>query len=210
MLRLDTEIAKHSLQLEKIKGAEMKYCNIIIVFFIVTFNAYSQEYDADSLGYENNLHLRNYLRLGIGKLNNYFNVGGGIFFPVSEKLLVGLRTNGNIELELFKNPAESLWDLDASFRYVPFVWTKGVIFIGAGVGYATGQKRGRLIENHFLVAGEYETVKYNSVSALTELELGFFLTKGLGIFISGYSTLTSEKNIFGIQVGLSLYRLSNQ
>jgi hypothetical protein len=196
--------------LEKIKGIEMKYSNIIIVFFIVTFNVYSQEYEADSVGAESELHLKNYLRLGIGKLNNYFNVGGGIFFPVSEKSLVGLRVNNNIELELIKHPEESLWNIDASFRYVPFVWTKGVIFIGVGVGYASGQKRGEFIENHFPLSLEYETIKYNSISALTEIELGFFLTKGLGIFISGYSTFTSEKNVFGIQVGLSLYRLSAQ
>ncbi|MBK7379233.1 MAG: hypothetical protein IPJ03_09525 [Ignavibacteriales bacterium] len=186
----------------------MKYFNIIIVFFIITFNVYSQDYETDSLGTESNLHLRNYLRLGLGILNNYFNVGGGIFFHVSEKSLVGLRVNNNIELEVIKHPEESLLNIDASFRYVPFVWEKGVIFIGVGVGYASGQKRGEFIENHFPLSLEYETVKYNSISALTEIELGFFLTKGLGIFISGYSTFTTEKNVYGIQFGLSLYRLS--
>lgn len=202
------EIAKLLLQLEKIREIKMKYFKIIIVFFIITFNLYSQDYQADSLDTESDLHLRNYLRLGIGRLNNYFNVGGGIFFPVSEKFLAGLRANGNIELELFRHPEENLWDIDASVRYTPFVWTKAVIFIGVGVGYAAGQKRGQLIESHFFVAEEYETINYNSISALTEIELGFFLTKGFGIFISGYSTFTTEKNVYGIQFGLSLYRLS--
>jgi len=188
----------------------MIHSKVLLIFLLLASNSYSQTSKQDSLKNNKELHLENYLRLGIGATHNFFDIGGGIFFPVSEKFLIGLRINGNTEIKIFKIPSETLWNIDASLRYVPFVWKKGMISVGAGLGYAGGKKRGKFIARRLFVTEEFEEIKFNSISSLTEIEIGFFPLKNIGLFISGFYNYTSERAVLGYQIGISIYRLNSR
>jgi len=156
-------------------------------------------------------HLKSYIRFGIGRLNNYVSIGGGLFLPLTEKFIIGTRVNVNSEIDMFKVPNEGLLDIDLSVRYVPFLLDRVVIMGGIGIGYANIKKRGKFIQRQlFGLIEEYELKKYKSLSLLTEIEIGFFLTRFLGISVATYSILTSHKNVYAFQLGLFLYGLSAQ
>lgn len=187
----------------------MNFSKVLLVFFLLGCNTFSQTTNPDSLNKDKELYLKNYIRFGVGVTHNFFDIGGGIFFPVSEKFLIGLRVNGNTEIKLFTIPNETLWNINASLKYVPFVWKIGMISVGAGLGYAGGKKRGAFIARQVFVTEEFEETKFNSISTLAEIELGLFPSKNIGFFISGFYNYTTERTIFGYQLGISIYRLNN-
>lgn len=185
----------------------MDILKLYLLFFYFSFNIYSQNIGVK----EHEQYLNSYIKFGIGKQNNYLNIGGGLFFPLTEKFMAGFRANVNSEIDMFKVPNEGLLDIDLSVRYVPKLWNKVVIMTGVGVGYAKIKKRGKFIQRQLIgLVEEYELEKHKSLSVLAEIEIGLFLTKFLGVSASTYSVITSHKNIYTYQVGLFLYRLSNQ
>lgn len=183
----------------------MNYIKTLFLFLFVCINVYPQDFEDK----EQEQYLKSYIKFGFGKMNDYINFGGGLFFTVSPKILLGARANVNSEVIIFKTPAESLFDLNLSIRYVPLIWNNLVLQAGAGIGYAGGVKRGALLSKPLLITEEYEKDSFGSVSALAEIEAGFFITKFLGVSAAAYSVFTSKKNIYTYQVGLFIYGLNN-
>jgi hypothetical protein len=155
-------------------------------------------------------YMKSYIRFGLGALRDNVNFGGGLFFPISRKSMLGVRGNFNSEILVFKHPSENLFDLDLSLRYVPVINNSFVIMGGCGLGYAIVEKRGELLNNKNFLVEEYSKEKFRTLSGIVEIEIGYFLTKSLGISLSGYSVLTSEKSIVAYQVSLFLYRFNTK
>lgn len=184
----------------------MKSLTGLLLLLCVNFNVYSQEITDK----EKEPFLKSYIKFGYGRTSNYINVGGGMFFPLSEKFMLGIRSNVNAEIDLFKTPNESLFDIGLSVRYIPILKNNFVTMAGVGVGYANFKQRGKFIKRQFIgFVEEYESEKHNSVSATAEIEAGFFLTKFFGISAATYSVFTSKKNIYTYQVGLFFYGLNS-
>jgi hypothetical protein len=154
------------------------------------------------------LYFKSFVRLGLGKNDDNINLGGGLFFPFSKKFMLGIRSNLNTELKIFKIPSENLFDIELTTRFVPVIWKNIVVLTGGGIGVAAGKQRGALLNTRLFVE-EYEEIKFNSVSFLAEIEIGYFITKFIGISISGYSLITDKKNITTYQIGLFFYGLNN-
>ncbi len=184
----------------------MYYSKLLFLFLVINLNCLSAQVQIQN---NENQYMKNYIRFGFGRLGDYINFGGGLFFPVSERFMLGARGNVNSEIEILKTPSENLLDISLSVRYIPLIWNNFVSIVGCGVGYARGEKRGELIRRPVLIGEEYEKEKFNSVTFLAELEVGYFITKFLGISISGYSVLSSKKNIVAYQVSLFLYGLNS-
>lgn len=184
----------------------MNFKRICLLFLFFSFNIHSMDIDDKT----QERHLKSYIKFGIGRLDNYLNIGGGLFFPLNEKFMIGLRTNVNSEIDMFKVPNEGLLDINLSVRYVPYLWNRAVIMAGLGIGYADIKKRGNFIQKQLIgLVEEYELEKINSLSLLGEVEVGVFVTKYLGVYAAAYSVLTNYKNIYTFQIGLFIYGLSN-
>jgi hypothetical protein len=185
----------------------MKFIKILtFTFLLIIFN---NEIELKAQTEAETLYLKSFVKFGLGKMDNHVNLGGGLFFPVSNKFLVGVRSNMNTELEMFKFPPEHLFNLDLNIRYVPIISEYFVILTGGGLGFASGSLRGKFIKTRMLFIGEYEEIKFKSLSGSAEIEIGFLVTKFFGISISGYSVITSKKNITTYQVSLFFYGLKN-
>ncbi len=185
----------------------MNYIKMLFLFLFVYINVYPQDFEDK----EQEKYLRTFIKFGVGRTSNYVNVGGGLFFSISEKFMLGTRVNINTELDIFfKTPTESLLDIDLSLRYVPSIWNNFVTMAGVGIGYSNFKKRGKFIKRQLIgLVEEYELESHKSVSALAEIEAGFFITKFLGVSAAAYSVFTSKKNINTYQVGLFFYGLNN-
>ncbi|MCS7053505.1 MAG: hypothetical protein NZM09_07190 [Ignavibacterium sp.] len=185
----------------------MYFKKIFFLTLLISFTGFCQEQNSNT-GSNKKPYLTNYLMFGFGRLDDYINFGGGLFFPLSEKFMIGIRGNVNTEIVLFKTPSESILDINLSVRYVPVIWNNFVVIAGVGIGCAAGVKRGNLISRPLLIAEEYEKIKFNSLSSLVELEAGYFLTKFVGFSIAGYSVITSRKTIATYQISLFFYGLT--
>lgn len=187
----------------------MSSIKLLIVFLFITSLSFAQIENDTSVDDSEELYLKYFHKFGFGKLNDQINFGAGMFFQISEKFLVGIRGNVNSEIEIFINPSETQLDIELSLKYVPIIWNDFITTTGIGVGYASGKMRGKLIGRPVLIAEEYEELKYNSLSTLLEIEIGYFLTSFLGVSVSGYSVFTSQKNIYSYQIGLFLSGFSD-
>lgn len=184
----------------------MNYIKTLSLFLFVCINVYPQDFEDK----EQEQYLKSYIKFGYGRTSNYINVGGGIFFPLSEKFMLGIRSNVNAEIDLFKTPNESLFDIGLSVRYIPLLKNNFVTMAGVGVGYANFKKRGKFIKRQLIgLVEEYELERHKSVSAIAEIEAGFFLTKFFGISAAAYSVFTSKNNIYTYQVGLYFHGFNN-
>ena len=182
----------------------MKTLKLFILAFIFNSLCIAQIYGDNN---PEEKTLRMFIKLGMGKSNDYLNFGGGVFFPIADKFMLGLRGNINTEVDIFKTPSEHLADLELTGRYIPIIWKNIIVMAGAGVGFAGGKKRGDLISRPVFVAESYEENKFTSASFLLDAEIGYFLTKFLGVSIAGYSVFTNNKNITTYQIGVFLYGL---
>ncbi len=185
----------------------MNYIKMLFLFLFVCINVYPQDFEDK----EQEKYLRTFIKFGVGKTSNYVNVGGGLFFPISEKFMIGTRVNINTELDIFfKTPTESLLDINLSLRYVPLIWNNFVTMAGVGIGYANFKTRGKFIKRYLLgFVEEYELETHKSFSALAEIEVGFFINTFIGVSAAAYSIFTNKNNINTYQFGLFIYGLKN-
>jgi hypothetical protein len=151
--------------------------------------------------------VNNYFSVGLGAADHYFNFGGGLFYSVGDRILLGVRGNGNIETTLFISPGENFRDVEATARYVPFIWNRMMISVGCGIGYGFGQKRGNVVTGQTFLVPEYEKETYSSITGLFEADMSLFLSKSIGISVSSYSLITNDKTYFRFQIGLFLCKI---
>lgn len=185
----------------------MKLKLLIIFIAIVTINLYPQPDEfknSDSTGYKK--VLRSYLTAGIGRTTNHLNIGAGLFFPIGENILIGPRANADFEVEIFKTPADNLWNINLQARYIPFISERFIAAFGAGVGYNQSTKRGQFTGKKFLIE-EYEKKQSSSVSGMLEIETSILISNSFGINISGYSLFANNKPLMRYQIGLFLCKI---
>src|SRR5690554_94063 len=159
----------------------MNNLKILLLFLFISLNVYSQEITDK----EQERYLKTFIKFGVGRTSNYLNLGGGLFFPISEKFMLGTRLNVNTEIDFFKTPNEALFDIDLSARYIPLIRNNFVAMADVGIGYANFKKRGKFIQRQLIgLVEEYELENHKSVSAIAEIEVGFFITKFLGVSVA--------------------------
>ncbi|MGD8305969.1 MAG: hypothetical protein PVF17_04890 [Ignavibacteria bacterium] len=154
--------------------------------------------------------LRSYITIGYGReiQNDYWAAGVGWFLPLGENILMGIRANANFELNLFKlkTPSESIWDVDLTIKYIPFISERFFFSIGAGAGFSKATKRGKFIQQNLLVT-EHEKVISLSVSLLGEIEANLLITENIGINVISYALFADNRTFITYQIGIFLCKI---
>ena len=149
---------------------------------------------------------RSWFQLGVGgKKPYYLFLGGNLFFRVTDKIAVGLRSGSAIEIrDPFTNPWESFWDITPAVAYTPLVGSAGMISGFVGVGLVGGVRRGQFLRREGFVVEQYEEIHFRRLSMAFELHGVVFIprTRGLGLAASIFTNVNSERPFIGYHIGI--------
>lgn len=187
----------------------MNYKLILTFVVILTFYLYPQKdltNDSKSNDEKERI-LRSYLTGGVGLTGNHQNFGAGLFFPLGKNILIGPRVNADFEIDVFsKSPAENIWNINLTIKYIPLISKRFIFYAGIGAGYSMATKRGEFIRN-ILITAEYEKVYSSSISLLGEIEAGFLITDNIGVNLIGYTLYADNKTFLKYQLGIFLCKI---
>jgi hypothetical protein len=172
---------------------------LAVFWFLMTTSVLAQ----DSSTTQGDLSIpKSWLRVGAGGTRELFLIGGGVFFRLDGPMAVGIRGGMALEIELFRQPSEALWEITPSLAYVPFTSSVGMIALVVGAGMAGGTVRGEFIERRGLFVEEYERRMFRSISFTVEVQAAFFVIRGLGLSGAIFTNVNGERNLTGYHIGL--------
>lgn len=145
---------------------------------------------------------RSWFRLGVGGTRTYMFIGGGVFFRLSDPLAIGVRGGVAMELSVFRQPAEGLWEATPTLAYVPFVGSAGMVSVLVGTGLTGGTRRGEFVGRIVLAGEEYKKVTFRTLCVTAEVHAAFFISRSLGLSVAVLGNVNGERSFAGYQIGL--------
>lgn len=181
------------------------YTSVLLISLLLAITTVKGQ--EDSLVFVENVIPKSWFELGIGAKKFHSLLGGKLSFRVADRMAISIRGSINSEVrDPFIIPFESFWDITPGVAYAPVVGPIGMISAIAGLGITGGVRRGQFLQREALLIERYKELHFRRLAVAFEFSGAIFLpgTRGLGLVVSIYTNLNSERPFTGYYIGIQL------